>query len=194
MPIKVQCQCGKSLNAPEAAAGKAIRCPGARAPLKCPPLAVRLLRRNQHPPQKLQPPNHPLEGSGHRPWKTSRCKTGSETSGQTGRSGSRWQRPVRPVRCGRFKAQSGPSCPGCGKPIRPGAAICTSCGLNLQTGERVASEVAPVKSGGGGGHGGHGGHGTDPNKALAHANEMMQRDQKMQEEMIRGSGLPWWHC
>ncbi len=49
-----------------------------------------------------------------------------------------------------------------------------------------------MKSGGGGGHGGHGGHGTDPNKALAHANEMMQRDQKMQEEMIRGSGLPWW--
>ncbi|MGB1927472.1 MAG: hypothetical protein ACPHL6_13120 [Rubripirellula sp.] len=36
MPIQIRCQCGKSLSAPDAAAGKAVKCPGCQKTLKVP--------------------------------------------------------------------------------------------------------------------------------------------------------------
>jgi len=36
MPIQIRCQCGKSLNAPDGAAGKAVKCPACQKVLKVP--------------------------------------------------------------------------------------------------------------------------------------------------------------
>ena len=36
MPIQIRCQCGKSLKVPDAAAGKAVKCPGCQKSLKVP--------------------------------------------------------------------------------------------------------------------------------------------------------------
>ncbi len=36
MPIQIRCQCGKSLNAPDTAAGKAVKCPGCQKVLQVP--------------------------------------------------------------------------------------------------------------------------------------------------------------
>ena len=36
MPIQIRCKCGKSLNAPDAAAGKAVKCPSCQSTLKVP--------------------------------------------------------------------------------------------------------------------------------------------------------------
>ena len=36
MPIQIRCKCGKSLNAPDTAAGKAVKCPGCQSTLKVP--------------------------------------------------------------------------------------------------------------------------------------------------------------
>ena len=36
MPIKISCQCGKTLNAPDKAAGKAVKCPSCGQPIRVP--------------------------------------------------------------------------------------------------------------------------------------------------------------
>ena len=43
----------------------------------------------------------------------------------------------------------GPRCPECGAPIKSGAVMCVSCGLKLETGERV--EAAKIRKGSGDG-------------------------------------------
>lgn len=38
-------------------------------------------------------------------------------------------------------APMGPVCPSCAEPVNPGAVICVQCGFNLQTGEKVTSNL-----------------------------------------------------
>jgi hypothetical protein len=41
--------------------------------------------------------------------------------------------------------QAGAGCPSCGAPIAPGAVLCTACGFNLQTGQKLQPRTAPAQ-------------------------------------------------
>jgi len=43
--------------------------------------------------------------------------------------------------------QAGAACPSCAAPIAPGAVICTACGYNVQTKQRVQPQSAPAPKG-----------------------------------------------
>ncbi len=67
----------------------------------------------------------------------------------------------------------------CGAAIRPGSVLCTTCGLNFESGEQATSfEAAAAKV-------------EFKNEFLAEAASNMTRDVKMDERRDK-SGLPWW--
>ena len=50
--------------------------------------------------------------------------------------------PAAPLIPLRPSAPQAGNCPGCAAPLNPGAVICTSCGYNLQTGQRLQPQAA----------------------------------------------------
>ncbi len=178
MPIKVQCKCGKALAVPDAAAGKSVKCPGCQASVSVP---AGNGANAKTPANKPVPPATPKKSVIAKPATAIPAASfpANDLSDLFDQEG--------------FVAKTGPTCPACHAPIKTGATLCTDCGLNFQTGERVSTAVAavPQAKGGGGGHG-HGHGGADGAQALAHAREMMLRDERLQEKLTRGGGLPWW--
>ena len=178
MPIKVVCKCGKTLAAPDNAAGKAIRCPGCQNPIKVPAA---------NSPAPAKPPA---------PAKQESQPKATPTSLQSAKQARPQPKAAPPLddltdlfdQEG-IVARIGPVCPSCDTSIKPGAVICTACGLNMQTGERTQGMAhIPAKSGGhGGGHGN-----VDGGSALAHAASMMEREQKLEARLAVGGGVPWW--
>jgi hypothetical protein len=75
--------------------------------------------------------------------------------------------------------QRGPTCPECDAPIKPGTKICTSCGWNFETGEKIKGFQA--KSAGA----------EFDNLYLQAASENMVRDLEMDKRRDR-SAMPWW--
>lgn len=79
-----------------------------------------------------------------------------------------------------FETNVNSACPACGATMAPNAVLCTKCGYNRATGERV---------------GGHQVAGVDvPMSVLAlqRAEANMKSDDEMQRRMTSGAGLPWW--
>ncbi|MEQ8790865.1 MAG: hypothetical protein RIC55_31675 [Pirellulaceae bacterium] len=116
MPIKVTCQCGQSFAAKDEMAGKTVRCPKCKQPLKIPGGASRPT--SPSAPQSAQPrgvPAAPANDLG-------------DLFDEIGLA------PPEPT-------ATGHPCPSCGQPMRPGAVLCVNCGFNLQTGQRVASDA-----------------------------------------------------
>lgn len=73
----------------------------------------------------------------------------------------------------------GPVCPGCNSDLKPGVVICTSCGLNLQTGQKTVGFNAKLER---------------PEFENAHLNEAvtnMRREELMELRRDR-SQMPWW--
>lgn len=71
-------------------------------------------------------------------------------------------------------------CPSCRTEMAAGAVLCTNCGFNKETGERLAA---------------HRTAGVDIDfgeMALMKAESDMATDKKIQQEMLSKAGLPWW--
>lgn len=75
--------------------------------------------------------------------------------------------------------QNGPICPNCGTEIKPGAVLCTSCGLNFQTGQRVGGYQGTVV------------RSEFNNKTLQEAADFLTHDAAVQKRTMN-PGLPWW--
>lgn len=77
----------------------------------------------------------------------------------------------------------GPRCPQCAKPIQFGALLCTNCGFNLQTGERVAGAVVQKRS--------EGGEKAVAKSLLNSASERIANE-KLEDKKTRAQGAPVW--
>lgn len=158
MPIRIKCQCGKVLNVKDELAGKGVKCPGCGK-------AIRV-------PAKRQGAAGGGAGSAQR---SSGSKQAAAQPRQPAAEGlddlfaeEGFGKPVAAV------------CPACGAEMKSGAVLCTKCGFNKQTGERLEGHKTP---------GVDVDHGT---LALQKAATDMQKDLAMQDKMLSKSGLPWW--
>ena len=115
MPIKLRCQCGKTLNAPDSAAGKAVKCPGCAKALRV-----------------------PAAGSAGPAAKSAAAKP-SAAKPQVPRS------TLRPTPSGAddigslfdeegFSAKVESVCPSCRAEMALNAVLCTKCGYHKETG------------------------------------------------------------
>ena len=129
MPIRVVCECGKRLKAPDAYAGRMAECPGCGRHLVVPPLPIPSeqcvnslaeseLGDSRRLPDTPQPPlEQPIvvDRTSPKPAsKLAQCKA-----------------------CGKDVSKNAPTCPHCGESA-PGLHIkCPTCGsLNIATGEK----------------------------------------------------------
>jgi hypothetical protein len=79
-----------------------------------------------------------------------------------------------------FSAQVAAVCPACRAEMGVGAVLCTKCGYNTQTGERLIShKTAGVDID----------HGT---LALEKAKRDMAAADQMQKDLLNKAGMPWW--
>lgn len=121
MPIRVNCNaCGTQMNVADKFAGKRAKCPKCEAPIDIPKVSTGAeddLSLADEAPKKRTDPT--TKGWGATP-------TRSHLDDLLDEAGVK-------------AAVEGPVCPGCGAGIQPGAVICIDCGLNFQTGERVAT-------------------------------------------------------
>lgn len=135
MPFKIRCACGQELTAPDAAGGKKVRCPACKRTFALP--AVPAARQPSRPAPTAEPiPVAPAD----RP-----AAPGTSPPGIAPRPpGSSTIRlaPTEDAATASTAAGAGlaATCPFCQAPIPPGAVICINCGLNFQTGQRIATE------------------------------------------------------
>ena len=120
MPIKVACKCGQAFTVKDEMAGKTLQCPKCKQPLPIPARgATAAVAPAPRPAQSA--PAAPVSGA---------------LLGLFEEAG--------------FKEHKGPRCPQCGEPLRKSDAIlCTSCGFNLQSGQKVeGARVISTEEGG----------------------------------------------
>ena len=79
-----------------------------------------------------------------------------------------------------FNRQVAAVCPSCRAEMAAGAVLCTKCGFNKQTGQKLAGHKTP---------GVDIGMGT---LALQKAENDMRADKEVQDRMLKRSGMPWW--
>lgn len=151
MPIALKCQCGKQLNVRDEFAGKAVKCPACKQPLRVPAAGKAAPKR---PTPKPRPaPSPAASGAGDL----------DDLFAEEGMD------QVVPQ-----------ACPACGVPMTANAILCTKCGYNTQTGERLE---------------GHKVAGVDIDMgtmALDKAASDLERDKALQEKMLGKSGMPPW--
>lgn len=104
MPIQIRCQCGKSLNAPDSAAGKAVKCPACQKVLKVPAksASAKAVQAKQAVP-KPQP--SPMD---------------NDLDDLFNEEG--------------FDNKIEAVCPACREPMAADAVLCTRCGFNRESG------------------------------------------------------------
>ncbi|EMI19176.1 hypothetical protein, membrane, partial [Rhodopirellula maiorica SM1] len=133
MPIKMTCQCGKVLNIPDAAAGKAVKCPGCQTVLKV-PAGKATAQAKQAAAQAKQPAAQPKQAAAQP-------------------TPARRPAPAAPVAMGNrlddlfdeegFSQQVAAICPACRAEMKADAILCTKCGYNKQTGSQHAGHQTP---------------------------------------------------
>ncbi len=176
MPIKLKCSCGQSLTVPDSLAGKTGKCPKCQAAIRIPAATAAAPATTSSGAAAAKPAAAKPAAAKQpaAPAKAAVAKTAAA--------------PAAPApaivsddvfdEIG-LKKKTGPTCPKCATPIVRNAAICTSCGLNFQTGEQLAgfnaqAEVEEFK-----------------NAFLKEAATNMSRD-NLAEERHAKAGLPWW--
>ncbi len=181
MPIKFNCGCGHVLTVPDSAAGKSGKCPKCQKTVKVPELKA--------PVQKSPTPTKASTAAANPAAANPAASAKATAAGKTATAmQSAAKQPADAVSANLMdslfddvglKKQTGPMCPKCSMPIRPGAVVCTSCGLNFESGEQISGFDA--KS-------------TRPefeNPFLQEASNNMVRDMAMDLRRDRAS-MPWW--
>lgn len=168
MPIAVKCGCGKQLRVKDELAGKAIKCPGCANVVKVPakaegaPAAAAGSKPAASRPAAA--PSAPKQPAAGRPAPGSASSSAmDDLFAEEG-----------------MDREIGAICPACSKELPAGAVLCTKCGFNLQTGERLEShKVAGVDIDMG-------------TMALNKAAADMDEAKRLQAELIGKSGMPPW--
>jgi hypothetical protein len=117
MPIRVSCSCGKPLQVPDAAAGKAVKCPACSATVRIPAAgapAKSAAPRPQQTPAPQRPVQQPVD------------KGLGDLFDEEG-----------------FSTTAAQVCPACRKEMKPGAVLCTSCGFHTTQGVRFEGHKTP---------------------------------------------------
>lgn len=162
MPIRVQCNCGKALAVKDEFAGKAVKCPGCQATIRIP--AGGAGSPSPAKPAAAKPASTKPPAAKPAP---------QAAAGFSGDLGDLFEEEG-------FQSLAGPSCPYCGKGIKPGAVLCTHCGTNLQTGQKIMGMAANQGEASSHGH-----------QQLDEAVRAMQADREMQSRTMN-VGMPWW--
>jgi len=150
MPVSLKCQCGKNLNIPDSLAGKAVKCPGCSKVLKVP----------------AAKPQAPARAPAQAPATAASSFDDGSLEDLFNEEG--------------FNQKVEAVCPACRGDMKAGAVLCTKCGFNKQTGERLEGfKVKGVDIS----------HGT---LALQKASEDLAKSQEMQDKMLSKAGMPWW--
>ena len=183
MPIKLKCSCGQVLSVPDNLAGKSGKCPKCQKSIQIP-----------NPAAKATPTAAtPAAGA-----KTAATKPAPATAKPTAQPAAQPAAktkvaaaavPVVAAQTGNkfdslldevgLTKKTGPVCPKCSAPIRPGSVLCTACGLNFESGEQATSFEAAAQTI------------EFRNEFLQEAASNMVRDTKMDERRDK-AGLPWW--
>jgi hypothetical protein len=156
MPIKLKCSCGQVLSVPSAMAGKTGKCPKCKKPIRIPAAAHKTSGQAQTPAKKSQ-------------------KVGTAKVPTTTASGG-LESLFDEVG---LVQKTGPTCPSCSAAIKPGARVCTSCGLDFESGEKLTAFNAKAQAK------------EFENLYLQEAAENMRRDLQMDIRRDKSS-MPWW--
>ena len=160
MPIRLNCSCGKSLAVKDEFAGKTVKCPGCQKGLKVPAASSPTAKAAAAKPA-ASPAAAPAMAA-----QASAAPAGGldDLFAEEG-----------------FAQQTGPVCPSCGKALKsPNAVLCTHCGVNLQTGQRMMSAQQASQASGSLGH-----------YQLDEAVRNMKADAELQDR-TSNAGMPWW--
>lgn len=161
MPIRINCSCGKALNVRDELAGKAVKCPACGKPVK--------VVRGQ-PSKPATAASKPAPGA---PKPPTSAPTGNMTAAERSRMDDLFDEEG-------FSANVAAVCPNCRAEMAAGAVLCTKCGYNTQTGERLEShKTAGLDID----------HGT---LALQKAKRDMAAADQMQRDLLTKSSMPWW--
>lgn len=167
MPIRIQCQCGKTLNVRDDLAGKTVKCPGCGQPIRVGGQAAPAKPSASMPATQTRPATQSRPAAQSRP---------AEASGPAASAGGLDDLFDEEG----FSQQVAALCPACRHEMAHGAVLCTKCGYNKQTGQRLAAhQTAGVDID----------HGT---LALQKAKADMASADQMQRDMLTKSGMPWW--
>lgn len=110
MPIRISCSCGKPLQVPDAAAGKAVKCPSCSQTLRVPAPSG-----GGAPSAAAPPPRRPAASP-----KAAPVDPGlSDLFDEEG-----------------FSESAQAVCPACRLEMKPGSVLCTSCGYHVEQGVR----------------------------------------------------------
>jgi hypothetical protein len=179
MPIRVSCSCGKPLQVPDAAAGKAVKCPACAAIVRIPAAGASAAATGTAP-------SAPATRSQQAP-RPQAPATGQRLTPQPAKPPQRAGTP-QPTDKGLgdlfdeegFSTTASQVCPACRKEIKPGTVLCTSCGFHLTQGVRFESHKTP---------------GVDIDQgtmALNKAAADLDHAKKIQSDMIDNAGMPPW--
>ncbi len=181
MPIKLKCSCGQALSVPDNLAGKTGKCPKCQKPLQIPKLTA----------QPTAQATAQATGAGPAS-AASKAAPAKSTAAVAATATKPKPKPAVPVVAAQatnkfdslldevgLTKKTGPVCPKCSAPIRPGSVLCTACGLNFESGEQATGFEAAAESL------------EFRNEFLQEAASNMVRDVKMDERREK-AGLPWW--
>ena len=171
MPIKVQCACGKAFAAKDELAGKTVKCPNCKEPLK-------IAASSSSPASS----------------KTAAAKTAS-TNPAPSTSNKAAQVKAAPTKApppsddlfdeiGLAPPVEGMRpCPGCAEPMPIDAILCIKCGYNTRIGRRMLTEVQSQDDAGG--------HGAVAQDLLDKAASVLEGDEEAEKQKTT-EGMPWW--
>lgn len=174
MPIRVICQCGQTLNAPDNLAGKGVKCPKCQGAIRVPAATgsgsagATVAKAASPAASAAKPASAGKSAPAGKPAAASKG-AGKGASGADALS-SLFDQAGLTKREGVF-------CPSCDKSLPPGTAICVSCGFHLEQGAKVEGFQVDVKEFG--------------DKRLVEAAEMMKREAETDKRLL-GAGMPWW--
>ncbi|QDT07542.1 hypothetical protein K227x_59700 [Rubripirellula lacrimiformis] len=181
MPIRVKCQCGKALNVPDTAAGKAVKCPGCATVIRVPSATAQGGNGQGGNGQGGKAPAGGVKRSAPQPG-------GAKPAGKPAPRPAAPQIPAaqQPGMMDEmfdeegFSAQVAQICPNCRSEMAAGSVLCTKCGFNKESGARLEGhKTAGVDIS----------HGT---LALQKAKADMAKAAALDKAVLDGSGMPWW--
>ena len=185
MPIKIKCSCGQVLSVPDKLAGKTGKCPQCQKAVKIPLPSSPQAASAAIPAGKTAAP-------AAKPAVAKTAAASATAKQAAGKSAAPKQAPAKQPAAAAatgvmdqlldeagLKRRTGPVCPKCGSDIRPGAVVCTSCGLKFESGEQLAGFHSKSS------------RPEFDNPYLQEASDNMVRDTVMDERRDRAS-MPWW--
>ena len=170
MPMRVSCECGQILNAPDSLAGKAVKCPKCQKAIRVPAAGTSAGSDTKSASAKSAAPTSNSPPAAAKPKAPAPSSAGAKSSSGGDAVANLFDQAGLTKREGVF-------CPSCDKSLPVGTSICVSCGFHLEQGSKLDGFQVDVKEFG--------------DKRLVEAAEMMKREAETEKRLL-GAGMPWW--